>query len=408
MTYKIIKKCQICSNKNLKEILDLGKQPLCDDLKKNKIGKKYKTKIIFCEKCITVYQKYNIDKKKLFHKNYHYRAKNTKDVVNGMKDFVNSALKKVKKKNKIKVLDIGCNDGTLLDIFKNKGCITYGVEPTNAYKDGLKNGHKIFNCFFDYRNSKIIKKKIKDVDIITFTNVFAHIDNLGELLRSLQNILSKNTIIIIENHYLGDVVHKNQFDTFYHEHPRTYSLKSFLGIAKKTNLKVDDVQFVKRYNGNIRVFLKKGIKNNPKIIKIIEKEKGLKEKIYKFQKKLNIWKLNKKKEINMLVKKHGPIAARAYPGRAAIPINLLNLDKNSISAVYEKDISLKIGFFVPGTNIPILSDKHYSKNELNKKIIINFAWHINKEISIYLKKKHKYNGRIVNIISKKDFKVDAQ
>jgi hypothetical protein len=407
MTYSVIKKCQICSNKDLREILDLGKQPLCDDLKKQVIGKKYKTKILFCEKCITAYQKYNIDKKKLFHKNYHYRAKNTKDVVNGMKDFVDSTIKKVKKKNRIKVLDIGCNDGTLLDIFKKKDCITYGVEPTNAYKDALQKGHKIFNCFFDYKNSKKIKKHVKDIDIITFTNVFAHIDNLNELLKSLQNILNAKTIIVIENHYLGDVIVKNQFDTFYHEHPRTYSLKSFSSIAKKIGLKIDDVQLVKRYNGNIRVFLKKSIKDNIKINKLIKKEHKLIKRIYNFQEKLNIWKVNKKKEINKLVKKYGPIPAKAYPGRAAIPINLLNLDKDSISKVYEKDISLKIGFLIPGTKIPIVSDKHYNKNEFNKKIIINLAWHINKEISIYLKKNHRFNGKLVNIISKKDFKVDV-
>ena len=94
MNYKIIKKCQVCSNRNLKQILDLGNQPLCDDLKKKGVGRKYKTKIIFCDKCFTAFQKYNVDKKILFHKNYHYRARNTKDVVNGMKELANSALKK--------------------------------------------------------------------------------------------------------------------------------------------------------------------------------------------------------------------------------------------------------------------------------------------------------------------------
>lgn len=403
MKYNIIKECQICGNKKMKEILDLGKQPLCDDLKKNKIGKKYKIKIIFCDVCITAYQKYNVDKKILFHKNYHYRAKNTKDVVEGMKDFANAILKKIKKKDKIKVLDIGCNDGTLLDIFKKKGCETYGIEPTDAYKDGLNKGHKIFNMFFDYDNSKKIKKYVQDLDIITFTNVFAHIDNLDELLRSLKNIIDKNTIIVIENHYLGEVIRKNQFDTFYHEHPRTYSLNSFFGISKIIKLNILDVQFVKRYNGNIRVFLKKEVKNTKKLIKLINIEKKLKKNIYNFQKRLDIWKIKKKREIDKIIRKHGPIPAKAFPGRSSIPINLLNLDKRSISAVYEKKISMKLGYLVPGTNIPIISDKFYLKNEKNKKVILNMAWHIKKEITNYIKKEFKFSGKIVNIISKRDF-----
>ena len=404
MDYKIIKKCQICSNKNLKQILDLGNQPLCDDLKKKGVGKKYKTKIIFCDKCFTAFQKYNVDKKILFHKNYHYRARNTKDVVNGMKELANSALKKIHKSGRINVLDIGCNDGTLLDIFKKKGCKTYGIEPTNAFKDAIKKGHKIFNCFFNYKNAKKIKKQIKDIDIISFTNVFAHIDDLDELLKSLKIMLDKNTMVVIENHYLGEVIKKNQFDTFYHEHPRTYSLNSFLHIAERIKLRIEDVQFVKRYNGNIRVFLKnKNKKNNIKVKKFISNEKKLIKLVYKFQNKLNMWRVKKKIEVNSIVKKYGPISAKAYPGRAAILINLLGLNKDFISSVYEKKMSLKLGYLVPGTDIPIISDELLIRENNKKKIILNLAWHINKEIKSYLKKELNYRGKVIDILSKRDF-----
>jgi hypothetical protein len=60
---------------------------------------------------------------------------------------------------------------------------------------------------------------------------------------------------VIENHYLGSIVEKTQFDTFYHEHPRTYSLNSFSHIAKRLGLELSWVDFPHRYNGNIRVHL---------------------------------------------------------------------------------------------------------------------------------------------------------
>ena len=138
-------------------------------------------------------------------------------------------------------------------------------------------------------------------------------------------------------------------------------------------------------------------------MRIIKNEQKLKKSIYKFQKKLNTWKINKKKEIDKIVKQYGPIPAKAFPGRAAIPINLLGLNKNSISAVYEKNISLKLGYLVPGTNIPILSDKLLLNVLKNKKIVVNFAWHIKKEISNYMKNKLKFRGKILDIISQKDF-----
>ena len=75
------------------------------------------------------------------------------------------------------------------------------------------------------------------------------------LIKSLSKVISTETILVIENHYLGEVLRKYQFDTFYHEHPRTYSLNSFYIISKLLNLNITAYNFVKRYNGNLRVFL---------------------------------------------------------------------------------------------------------------------------------------------------------
>ena len=99
---------------------------------------------------------------------------------------------------------------------------------------------------------------------------------------------------------------------------------------------------------------------------------------------VDIWKIIKRNKILSLNKKYGPLPAKAFPGRAAILLKLLNLNENNIYSVYEKNNSKKIGYFVPSTRIPIVADKSMIK--IDKKIpIINFAWHINKEIKKYLK-----------------------
>lgn len=405
MKYKIVNKCQIC-NSNLSNFLNLGKQPLCDDLKsvpyKNKL---YKLQIRFCKKCLTGFQKYNINKKLLFPKNYHYRSANTNDVLLGMKNLVNE-ISKIKKNLKNKtVLDIGCNDGSLLNFFKKKGCKTFGLEPTGAFFEAKKKGHQVLNNYFDIKTSKILKDKIKTIDVITFTNVFAHIENFKELIASLKNLITKETLIVVENHYLGEVIKKNQFDTFYHEHPRTYSLNSFFFISKLLNMNIIKYEFVKRYNGNIRVFLhsNKSFLKERKLNQDLKNEKKLIKKVSLFQKKIDKWKIVKKDYFNNLSKKFGPIPAKAFPGRASILINLLNLSNKNISNVYEKDASLKVNKYIPGTNIKIVKEKFFSKKERNKRKIINLAWHISGEIRSYLKQKMNYNGKVIDIISSKDF-----
>jgi len=398
----IIKNCEVCESKNFKKVLNLGLHPLCDDL--IKVGSKqnsklYKIEILFCKKCFTAHQKYQVNKKILFNKNYHYRARFTNDVLNGMKDLVEESTKFFRNLRGKTVLDIGCNDGSLLNFFRKKGFKTIGVEPTNAFKDANKN-HKIYNNYFD-RNFVIeFKKKINKIDLICFTNVFAHIENLNELLKNLKALIDKDTVLIIENHYLGSVLKKNQFDTFYHEHPRTYSLKSFDFIAKKLNVNILKVQFPKRYGGNIRVILgKQKTEENKKISYLLSKEKKFIKDFQKMNALIKNWKIKKLNQIKKLYFKNGKLMAKAFPGRAAILIKLLNLNENYISAVYEKPNSKKIGYYVPGTKIPILSDNLLFKKIKQKKvsIIINLAWHLSKEIKNYLRSK-KYKKIIFDIL----------
>lgn len=398
-----MKICEVCNSKKIKKVLDLGQHPLCDDLIKissKKINKLYPIKIFFCLNCYTAHNYKKINKTILFPKNYHYRARLTQDVLNGMKQLVLHCKKKFGSLKNKTILDIGCNDGSLLNFFKKEGCVTIGVEPTNAYKDIDLNKHVIYNNYLDQNTVSQIKKNHFNIDIITFTNVFAHINNLKELLNNLKTLLKFNTSVVIENHYLGSVLNKNQFDTFYHEHPRTYSAKSFFFIARQLNLFVNDISFPSRYGGNIRVFLNKSeVKKN---YNIFQQEKCFFKKFKEMRLNIINWKKNKKELIINLYKKYGIMIGKAFPGRASILIRMLNINEKFISAIFEKNDSPKIGHYVPGTKIPIYSDNILKKNKNNFKIIINFAWHIKKEIKKYLNK-NNIKARIINIIEKNDF-----
>ena len=358
---------------------------------------------MFCNNCLTGQQKYPVKKKILFPKSYHYRAALTKDVTNGLKNLVFEAEKIIGSlKNKL-VLDIGCNDGSLLNFFNKKRCKTVGIEPTSAANDANESKHIIFNNYFDSLTANKVKKKFKKIDIITFTNVFAHIENFQNIIKNLKKIITDKTLIVIENHYLGSVLDKMQFDTFYHEHARTYSFESFLHISKLLNLDIIKVSFPKRYGGNIRIFLrKKSGENKISFSKIKKKENNFLKEFSNMRKKIKIWKIKKRKEILFYYKKYGKISAKSFPGRATILLKTLGIDEKIISAVYEKSNSLKIGNYVPATKIPIISDELFFENKLEEKIIINFAWHISDEINSYMRMRG-FKGKILNIIGKNDF-----
>ena len=88
-------------------------------------------------------------------------------------------------------------------------------------------------------------------------------------------------------------------------------------------------------------------------------KKKIINKVKYLQSRINHWKLNKKKQLNEIVKLNGPVAAKAFPGRASIILNLLNLDSKSISYIYEKNSSLKNNKYAPGTNIKIKKEKFF-------------------------------------------------
>ena len=135
-------------------------------------------------------------------------------------------------------------------------------------------------------SSKTVLDEFGSPDFITFTNVFAHIGNLPELLDSLRLLITNKTVIVIENHYLGAILQTEQFDTYYHEHPRTYSHNSFKYIAKSLGLELLDAQYVSRYGGNIRVYLGNG---EAKSIPGTDESK-FKNQFYKLSEDIKKWK----------------------------------------------------------------------------------------------------------------------
>lgn len=404
-----IHSCEVCGNKDIVSVLDLGAHPMCDDLVPvgdSRVCNEYPIEILFCRNCNTAHQRFQVPKEDLFPSTYHYRSRFTADVLSGMAGLVDSCAQRVGSLANKKVLDIGCNDGSLLDFFKKQGAITLGIEPTGAYLDAKSKGHVTYNNFLSEAVADTIVAEHGKPDVITFTNVFAHIEDLHEVLRSIKKLMAENTMIVIENHYLGSVLDGNQFDTFYHEHPRTYSYSSFVHMAKTLGTQLSDVQFPSRYGGNIRVFLGEVIgkerAGSVDLGALAVREGKFFENFISLRKNVETWRKLKHDFLGVQIKKHGKLRAKAFPGRAAILVKLLGLDEHLIAAVYEKPGSLKIGHYLPGTRIPILSDDELFALPDQTLPILNLAWHIPQEIRNYLSE-HGYTGPIIDVLGAEDF-----
>ena len=228
--YKLSNYCRLCNNKNINIVFTLGSIPLGEKYfyeKKNALkAPKYPLTIGHCKICKNV-QVMEVINPKILWRNYTYISGQTKAIKNHFKHFAQKTIKKFKLDKNDLVIDIGSNDGSLLKFFKEKKINILGIDPaSNITKIANKNGIRTLTSLFNKKVTLKIKKNYKKAKIITAFNVFAHTENLKDMLNCIKSVLDDKGIFIFEVQYLGDVIKKNILGTFFHEHMYQHSITS--------------------------------------------------------------------------------------------------------------------------------------------------------------------------------------
>lgn len=384
--------CQVCNSKKLHLVLDLGHQPLCDTLLTkemlNQAEKTYPLRMMWCENCTCVQLDYCVAGEEVYHPDYPYRSGITKELAEYQENISVSLIKKYNLISRDLVIDVGSNDGTLLSGFKKRGIRVLGVEPTNIAKIARNSGIPTIKAFFDIKTAKKIKKKHGQASLIITTNTFAHMQTLGEFIVGAHYLLKPNGVFINETHYLLDVIAGGQFDTIYHEHLRTYSLKAYVTLFNQYNFTVTDVERGSRYGGNIRVYATKGkkpINNSVKKLLQLEKKSGLGSFIT-YKKFGDRVKKARLKFMDFLIKtkKSGKtIVGNSCPARSSTLLNYYGVGNELLPYIAEQPTSLKLNMYLPGKHIPVVNNKRLIEKQPNYVVLL--AWHYAKPIMEQLK-----------------------
>ncbi len=394
-----ISRCQVSGKSDLKTIISLGYLPPVN--KMQKVGKKKEESIFFpvdlvYSKTSKLVQLNNlVDKSILFPKEYPYTSSTTKILRENFKELYKECCKLINLNSDDLIIDIGSNDGNLLNNFKNNHKVL-GVTPENIGKVAIKKGIKTLIKYFDKKTSNHILKKFGKAKIITATNVFAHIENVNNLMQNILKILRTDGIFITESHYLVSLIKDLQYDTIYHEHLRYYSLSSLKYLLEKYNLSIFHAKKIPTHGGSIRVYAaRKGkFKTLNSVKKILDEEKKFLnwKNFNKFRSDVVKSKLNLYKMLNNIVKSKKKIYGIGAPSRASTLINYLGLTNEVVQNVCEVDGSYKIGNYMPGTNIPIISEKKLYSDQPEYALLL--SWHISKELIANLKRKG-FKGKFI-------------
>ena len=384
MGNKNLKYCRICYSKKLVRYLNLGKHPFSNSfLKYNEIKKekKFPLVVVLCKNC-GLSQLSIIPNTKFIFSRYDYLSSSSKALSNHYRKLVNKLLEKYKILPKDTVLDIGCNDGVLLQHYPKNFTNIIGIEPSDASKHIKQKRIKLLNKFFNYKTSKEYLKKFRKPKVVTITNVLAQISDLNQFTKSLQNLISKETLIALEFPYLPYMIEKGLFDLIYHEHLSYFSLTPLKFLFKKFGIKI--INFEKINFGAsgpaLRLFLSKENSKHrisKKVIKQIKYEKkwGInKIKKYKLFDKNTNAKISKIKKIVYKKYLQGfKIGCFTASAKGNTLLNSLNLKKNVIEFASENNIK-KIDKYTPGTHIKIVSDENFLKKKIDYAILLSWNY----------------------------------
>jgi 2-polyprenyl-3-methyl-5-hydroxy-6-metoxy-1,4-benzoquinol methylase len=391
---KKMNECKCCGNIELSKVLDLGFQPLANNLiDKDEQYEKHELAINLCDQCFHCQLTVAIDKEKLF-SNYLY--------VSGTSDTLNKEFKKqaqflcdYTQKDKINVLDIASNDGTFLKYFKKLGCATTGIDPaTNLCDIANSNGINTINGFFG-ENDEVLKNSF---DIITAFNVFAHVENPITFMADVYKILNNDGVCAIQTSQ-KDMFYHAQFDTIYHEHHHFYSVKSFNEICKRNSLYIYDVQNPEIHGGSYLFLIGKD-KSRDQSEKFIDIEQSNgRYDIKLYQKFFRSIKMNKDKSLRELdsIKKDGYKLVGF--GAAAKGIVVLNYYGIELDYIIDEN-TLKVDKVVPNVNSKIINIQQANNtfDENEKLCFIVLAWNFFDEISDKINESFKHDKLVISLM----------
>ena len=379
-----ITECRSCGSTNLTNILSLGLQYPSNFIELNSISDKREQiplELIFCEKkdCSLLQLKHTASRESLY-KEYWFRSGLNEKMVEALKDITKSVEKRISLSENDIVLDIGCNDGTLLRSYQSKVRLV-GFEPASNLVDEAKEGTDlIINNFFSFYEfvQHFPNERIK---VITSIAMFYDLEDPNSFVSDIVNCLDQDGIWIIQMAYLIPMLELNAFDNIVHEHLEYWSLKSLKRLLEEHDLEIFDVELNDVYGGSFRIFVK--TKKNDKINiqnsvdEFLKKEDefGLekKETYLNFANRVN----SLKNKLNDFIKKEISNGKLIYAYGASTKGNTLlqfyNLNNKLISKAADRD-SKKFGKMTIGSNIPVISEEQARDEKPDYFLVL--PWHL--------------------------------
>ena len=378
--------CLICGT-SINPFISFGQMPIANGfLLPSDFDKEFffDLRVGFCHKCQMVQLAELVDPSKLFHDNYAYFSSISVRMAQHFKQFADSVQNYYLPSKNSFVVEIGSNDGIMLQNFMQAGIRHLGIEPSaNVAQAAMAKGVKTVIRFFNEDAGVDLRQEFGAADVILGANVICHLPDIHSVMRGIKALLKDEGLFIFEEPYLGDIVQKTSYDQFYDEHVFYFSLHSLGWLFDEHAMEIVEVSPQPVHGGSMRyVVARKGVWPVKSIVpEQREKEKALglteagtygklREDIYRSREHL----------IELLTKLKGDgrrVVGYGATSKSTTVTNFCAIGPDLIEFISDTTPG-KQGKYSPGVHIPVLPYERFKENYPDYALL--FAWNHAEEI----------------------------
>jgi cyclopropane fatty-acyl-phospholipid synthase-like methyltransferase len=371
----------------VEEFLDLGSTALANKfVAKAELARpesKYPLKVGFCHTCGHVQLTEAVPPQAMF-QDYLYVSSASDTLKRHLYDLSDVLVKRRGLGPGDLVVDIGCNDGTLLNGFVRHGVRTLGVDPAENLA-ALTQDSKIdrYIGFFNSKTAQHIVARWGRASLITATNTFPHIPELQDFVEGIKLALAPGGAFVIEAHYLVDMLEQCAFDTVYHEHISYWALGPMIRLLQNKGMQVVDAERLPLHHGQLRVTVQRQGEAVPKrsVSEILEMERAMGIDQFstyaRFAEKTRGIKTAVRQTLTDLVTHGKRVVGYGAPAKGNTLLSFLDLGPSLIPYIVDRS-ALKQGRYTPGAHIPVVSPSRLLEDQPD--FVLVLAWNFLEEV----------------------------
>ena len=381
-----MKKCLICGSK-INPFMSFGRMPIANGfLSPDQFSVEYffELKVAFCSNCSMVQLTELVDREKMFHESYAFFSSTSTRMAVHFKEFADLVMMNYLKSTDPFVVEIGSNDGIMLQHFARAGVRHLGIEPSaNVAQVAIDKGIRTVCQFFDEDLARQIVSEYGQADAFLGANVMCHIPYLHSVAAGIRILLKPNGVLIFEDPYLGDIIEKTSYDQIYDEHAFYFSVSSVGYLFEQHGLEVFDVLPQNVHGGSMRyVIAHKGTRKiSTSVGRQLAKEEALglhrSETYDQLRRNIEHSRDDLLKLLRNLKQKGKRVVGYAATSKSTTVINYCGITPDLLEYISDTT-PIKQGKYSPGLHIPVRPYEEFKASYPDYALL--FAWNHAEEI----------------------------